>query len=724
MRSAGSGDDDEAVAKALREADDKLGTKRLLTYTCTDEAMIDYAYRTLAAVYLEELRQDAGELDYIDADNEIVSSATLTNEIGKRLWSADGTKRYGKYSAYFILFGMLKSNGASSPAFAGSITVTVGRTSEVFVVVSSVDSTMALMKAYLKELKALAEDLYKQALTSVIEELSDVTGINDMLVPDQFNKFKKAVNKVKSVLQTHGLGDIVDYISDMRDWCDWVKDLVAVETAADVYDALNTANTIYGDMKDEDFSRSDIENGRLSGAADKVKDAAEKLEGVLFDYLYNTEEGIEYQEMSFWQKTGKWIKSIFSCPVDFVVYDSAGNEIGYCLDGEVWYTEDIYIELRGDVKYLYVPEDMEVSVEFIPTDSGTMDYVVEEYDDGSAVGRLNYYDVPLAVGRGYVQSLGTEDALSDVTAFPLTGDAEALNADEYLTAENTNAHVTVSVSADEGGVDLGETVYPKGDSAELLAVPLSENYMFTGWFVGDELVETGAVYRFAAKEDVSVRASFRRRMSVDVSYRCEAGEDYSGSAWAAVYACQDGTAALGLWSMDAASATLFETVTMELYDGEGTCIASRSLSPAFERLNSGYWIYGLDLADAAVLELYDSDSVLIATLRNDWLQGTVLACEDLVHTSGSVTLTALIDNRGQTALTGALIAAVYDSRGAMLGSHVISGVEAAPTGETRQELSVSYPAQAAGEELSVKLYYVSASLVPLAEAAGASWTEG
>ena len=54
-------------------------------------------------------------------------------------------------------------------------------------------------------------------------------------------------------------------------------------------------------------------------------------------------------------------KNYIQCPVNVEVYDNTGKLLGSVIDGVVFYDPSIYIELNGDVKTVYVPENIAVS---------------------------------------------------------------------------------------------------------------------------------------------------------------------------------------------------------------------------------------------------------------------------------------------------------------------------------------------------------------------------
>lgn len=93
------------------------------------------------------------------------------------------------------------------------------------------------------------------------------------------------------------------------------------------------------------------------------------------------------------------------CPVDVTVYDGDGNicaEIKDDVVNEKYQHVAAYV--NGEAKYLLLP-DVDYTLCYSGSDTGTMDYTVTEYENGEAVRELIYNDVPLTTEKKYVNYL-------------------------------------------------------------------------------------------------------------------------------------------------------------------------------------------------------------------------------------------------------------------------------------------------------------------------------
>lgn len=90
------------------------------------------------------------------------------------------------------------------------------------------------------------------------------------------------------------------------------------------------------------------------------------------------------------------------CPVDVKVYDDAGNVCGIIKDNKIDANySGLYMSVVGDQKTVYLAGD-DYNFELTGTDSGTMDYIVKEFDEnGNVLRQMSYEKIPLTEGCKY-----------------------------------------------------------------------------------------------------------------------------------------------------------------------------------------------------------------------------------------------------------------------------------------------------------------------------------
>lgn len=95
---------------------------------------------------------------------------------------------------------------------------------------------------------------------------------------------------------------------------------------------------------------------------------------------------------------------------------------------------------------------------------------------------------------------GTEVSTDAVYAFTATGN-------RYLTAnfEILSYEITVSSDPEEAGTVSGGGVYNYGDNVTI-SFTANPDYVFTGWYVDDELLSDESTYTFMAESDMDIVA--------------------------------------------------------------------------------------------------------------------------------------------------------------------------------------------------------------------------
>lgn len=90
-----------------------------------------------------------------------------------------------------------------------------------------------------------------------------------------------------------------------------------------------------------------------------------------------------------------------ACPVNVFVYNSQG-ELCAAVENNVVTEETsaVFVDVTGEQKTVWL-SDEDYTVEFVSTDTGSMDYTIEEYKNGMISRTLAFDDVPLSKGISY-----------------------------------------------------------------------------------------------------------------------------------------------------------------------------------------------------------------------------------------------------------------------------------------------------------------------------------
>lgn len=283
------------------------------------------------------------------------------------------------------------------------------------------------------------------------------------------------------------------------------------------YQGKTNAKDMYDMLKELDFSDSGIKKRAVKKSIKAVETACKDLLNHLYDYIYDVDTG-DPDNKTFIEKTkdwatGLWDKVIMACPVDFEVYDADGNLIGY-VDGSdlhdeyVFFTDDIFIKVEGDIKYLYYPSDMKVQIKVIPYEDGEMNFSIEKYDCGKAVNKAVYLDIPLSEGEAYNQVIPENADLSNASETVTTiGNIFGANKQCYNTTEK--AYVNIKCVSTLGGTVIFDKEKPVGATETMIAVP-DVGYELSYWMIDDKCVSTESIYRFTARKDVDIVAVFKK----------------------------------------------------------------------------------------------------------------------------------------------------------------------------------------------------------------------
>lgn len=488
-----------------------------LTEDAPDDA-IESAYYGIANYIITIANQNKLYLKINPKLSATEQSLQLVNSVRQSIFSTDmPTYYYGNYRIDISSTGF-------GEAFTGEITVTKVKgfdkgASYIGPLVSSTERTNEIMSAYINNLSDIVHDQCKYALSSIYTEFMDVTGVSKAEDAALNSFFADKTD----ILIKKGYGNVLNVFYAIRMGYNTVKkfkSFVSTMGDADKFlsnDNMSNAKWMYDQLNNFDFSTSGVKKSSVKKALSLIADAKKDLGDKLYNYLYSVDSGDPANDTA-WDKTKSWFSNTwkcvtFQCPVEFQLFDSNGNVIGYVdssdkHDGYIYFADDIYIDVDGDVKYVYYPSDMEISIKLIATDNGEMNYSIEQFDKGVPTGKINYFDIPLTNGEGYEQVIPANCNLADsVSSLQLvSGDEKTLG--KYSASDDTEANITVDCLASHGGYAIGDGDYPIGACVKMIAYTDAEDSEFIGWYLNGSCVSTDEIYQFTAKENVHLAALF------------------------------------------------------------------------------------------------------------------------------------------------------------------------------------------------------------------------
>ena len=596
----------DELAKQLRRQDEAASDKYItMIDSNVPSDCLDSIYYALAD-FLTNVVNNKVDLGSIDFSKDSISNAAkIVNAVKNGMrGSGKNTIRKGNYEITLNTQNMWGS-------FAGTVTAKkVSGFNSGSTYTGEIDSTMAgtkkVLATYMDCMSDIVKDACKYALFSTLSEFKNVTGIAQFEKTQLENFFSDKVD----ILQKNGFGDVLGLFLNTRTGYKAVKPILNANNGGSLKIALNNAQRIYDSVNELEFSSQGINKKAVKEAVKEVEKARKKLANKLFSYIYNTDEPLEEDEGFF-----GWIKTVFGiqCPVEFEVYDNSGKLIGYVDSSDkhenyIWFTDDIYIEVDGDSKFVYAPVDMELNFIFTAIDDGAMNYTIERQNGRESIERLNYFDVPLVSGESYAQSIPANIKLNETPELPLVGDTD-INYDQYLGAEDLSGHIDVICEAENGTV-IGDGAYPVGDLVKLVALE-NDEYIFKGWSVDDAIVETSEIYRFTAKEDITVKAIYEKRMEPDYSYTATYTDDYA-EGFVELIKQPDNKRDVHI-AMPTDKMDSFSLTRINLYDNIGELISSDTFSGETTSEND-ILIADLSLDNVSKITINDSNNHLVATL--------------------------------------------------------------------------------------------------------------
>lgn len=489
----------KAQAKAMKEHDETEYDKYIIVPATKTEDFKKYkdnAYEALSTYFYEEISgYSVPELNAINP-KEPLSGAKFVNKflqnIGKattKTYIIDGEKF--EIKPYAEGMGIL---GLGSMVINDSdLKVTIGNSQ------ADIQETVV---AFLEELQSYTKKQTYKAVDIFYTE-TDALGIYKVSKKSLSNiesKIKTRLSVVwDEVVENTGLGDLMKDLDTCYNYYRFANQAIDTLSSEDIQEALKNISELIN------FEEKTIKDAAVSKAMDKLKDAAKKLDRSLVEYMDGT---IVDKENSFW-------RLFFNCPVNVAVFNSAGEQIGYIGEDDLWYSDGMVIRRVGESKEIIILTGDLPTFIATATDYGTMNVVLEEYDDGIPTGRLNYYDIALDPGKNF-SITPTGDIHADADTLALQSDSGPIYASEYISAEDSAAvNISCSVEGADGPTTHGAGAYVRGNPVVVYAKPV-DGYDFIGWYENGSLVSDSIAYSFTARGDRALTARFRQDVTVYV----------------------------------------------------------------------------------------------------------------------------------------------------------------------------------------------------------------
>ena len=499
--------DIKTEAQILRETDEKRGSKRIVTFKGNPSDRVkDCVYEVLAEYMQTSVKFDIGKLDIKSTESLTKYAAQIINAIGENIEN-NSTSKTIRTDVGTIRLSLTGFSGG----FSGSIFVN----NEVVAVIVS-GNKVKVITDYLKNLSDAVNDLMYQACVSLFKEFANATSLTEYLDDQKAS----TMESLKEDLKKAGYGKLYKTMAAMKEAYYTVEAIKTCKNSKDLEELLKNSKSLYDKLNKLSFSDSALTKIVLKDAESEIESRRKDLGKLLYAYYTGTDPG----KMSSWFGKG-WSKIMGNCPVNMVVYDVLGNEIGRVVNGRASYKPEAVFTVEGNTKTAYVESSTLGRIQFTGTGSGTMNYSIQEMNGDEVVNQLNYYDVPLEEGTTYTQEFTGETLDTDGSHSNLiTKDSEEIKESNTNNSDIEPEYVTVSCTAETGGTvsEGGQVIRGQRTSVEAIA---DEGYTFGGWYNGEELVSTDSTYYFAPSKDVSLTAKFEKQIPVDNNYRAVAAED-------------------------------------------------------------------------------------------------------------------------------------------------------------------------------------------------------
>lgn len=527
----------KAQAQAMQEHDEKEYDKYITVRATQKEDFEKYkdkAYEALATYFYEELSNySVPTLNAIDPEKPLSGAkfvAMFLQNIGQakaREYTVDGVKI--RITPHVEAMGLL---GLGSLEIIGTdVEATLGNSQE------NIQETLT---AFVKELQSYTKTQTYKAVDLFFKETDElgIYKVSKEWLSNIETRIKEKMEVVwDTIVEKAGLGDLMQDLDTCYNYFRFAEQAIDTLKSADIKEALEKISKL------TKFENKTIKDAAVGKAMDKLKKAAKKYDRSLVEYMDGT---IEDKEKSFW-------RFFFNCPVEVAVYNSAGTQVGYIGEDDLWYSDGLVIRRAGEAKEIIIQtEDLPTFVA-TATDYGTMSVVVEEYSNGIPSGRLNYYDVALVPNANF-SITPIRDIQANAGTLALQSSSGPIYASEYISAENSAAvNIGCAVEGVDGQTACGAGVYVRGNPVVVYTKSV-EGYDFVGWYdENGSLVSSSVVYSFTAREDRELTARFCQDtvVNVDVSYGdggiAIGGGRYDANRLVTVFAIPDSGYAFSGW---------------------------------------------------------------------------------------------------------------------------------------------------------------------------------
>lgn len=203
---------------------------------------------------------------------------------------------------------------------------------------------------------------------------------------------------------------------------------------------------------------------------------------------------------------------LISCPVDIEIVDADGKVVGMSTNNEeVSSEDDIYLELNGESKTIYLPSDQEYTIKATGFGEGTMEYVDIVYDEeGTEIRRTVYHDIPVEKGTVISEAVVplSEENPEPEEIILKTEEGQPLE-DYYKSTYEASELGKINIQVDVEGI--GETnAFEELSPGDYITLVASTNGLnrFIGWYNGGKLLSSDAEFSFSVSESMDLTAKF------------------------------------------------------------------------------------------------------------------------------------------------------------------------------------------------------------------------